>query len=575
MKTAALVILMLMHASALHGAQQPNLINRLVSTVYDAALMRNQIAFTDAESGETVKYLLPVGFRPGFLVAMDRKGDVWLDDFDTWTLRKFSGSNGSLLASVAFPRRATYLVTDQNGSLIVGSANSQTGALAALYVERFTSDGAYVAGVDLGTLFAPGLISPVRQYGQTVPSGFSQGIPRILITRSGDLWVSATWSAYNPVIRLTPELKLRASYGIYAPLAMVPDDSDGVWICHNTGPLASQYILFGPPLPGMTFAGWVHLSGTGQLLDANGDGLALGNSITPSLGQRRYDGRQFQYPIPGAGFGAGHVRVHKPSNPPMPMFPWDDRIPMPNGNADYPLMPGFHLDGAQRLWIMRNSLAGGGAPYWAIMQWARAPLQEPYTNFLQVVLGEAIRIYVPYPPSYYWSSYWGNASLFEYVHYTDPYGDLDGDGVANHVELANFSNPLLPFGFSPAPSATFTGGAPGAMLSVTYEVPTDSGLAYWAPFALAQPAPYALGGGHFLPVPFSDPLLQLSLQVNVSGITGTQGTLDPQAQTTATLQIPPMPALSGFSLTSFIATHDPNLPLLLKTVSRPFTFTIP
>ena len=89
MKTAALVILMLMHASALHGAQQPNLINRLVSTVYDAALMRNQIAFTDAESGETVKYLLPVGFRPGFLVAMDRKGDVWLDDFDTWILRKF------------------------------------------------------------------------------------------------------------------------------------------------------------------------------------------------------------------------------------------------------------------------------------------------------------------------------------------------------------------------------------------------------------------------------------------------------------------------------------------------------
>jgi hypothetical protein len=205
----------------------------------------------------------------------------------------------------------------------------------------------------------------------------------------------------------------------------------------------------------------------------------------------------------------------------------------------------------------------------------RFPVEPPYDDPLLVDLGEQSRTNVYFTFTGYWSSYWGHATLFEYAHYTDPYSDLDGDGVPNNVELANFSNPFVPFGYSTAPIATASGGAPGTPFTVQYSIPNDKGLSYAAPFCLAAPQTLALGGGHFLPIPITDPLVLHCLTPGAPGVTGTLGVTSAQGTATATIDIPPLPMLSGLKFTSCIATRDPNLPLILKTISRPFTFTIP
>jgi hypothetical protein len=426
---------------------------------------------------------------------------------------------------------------------------------------------------------------PLQYAAQTAPpTAFVGGVARILITRSGALWVGVLNAGYHPVLRLNPNLTLAGSYGLYPPMAMVPDDSEGLWIYHNSGQYAIYYPIGPTVLPGLPIegVGWVHLSTAGQVLDSNIDIVTLGvGGLTHSIGHRRYDGRQFQYPFPGSTYSPGQIRVGRPENESGTnnWFPYADRIdyslvgPTFFGSY-YGYMSGFFLDGAQRVWALRNSFGGGVANY-AEKLWTRFPVEPPYApTALSVNIGQVCRQGLGFPTSWYWSTYWGNASLFEYVHYTDPNGDLDGDGISNRVELANFANPLLPFGYSPVATATSSGGVPGTTFTVNYSVPGDQGLAYAAPFSL-MPAVLNVGGGLFLPIPLTDPLVQLSLQPGASGLTGTLGVLDGQGAATATLQIPPDPWLSGYALFSCIVTRDPNLPLPLKTVSPPFQFTIP
>jgi hypothetical protein len=205
----------------------------------------------------------------------------------------------------------------------------------------------------------------------------------------------------------------------------------------------------------------------------------------------------------------------------------------------------------------------------------RFPVEPPYDDPLLVDLGEQSRLGVFNLSNPYWSSYWGHATLFEYAHYTDPYSDLDGDGVPNNVELANFANPFVPYGYSTAASASASGGAPGTTLTVQYSVVNDSDLAYAAPFCLAAPQTLALGGGHFLPISLTDPLVLHCLTPGAPGVTGTLGVLSPQGTATATINIPPIPTLSGMKLMSCIVTLDPNLPGPLKTVSPAFLFQLP
>jgi hypothetical protein len=466
------------------------------------------------------------------------------------------------------------MVPGRDGVLVVASRNALVGPQAAVYIDRYKEDGVYLDGVDLTSLFPTGTFVPLMAAWATVLPPF-EDITRVLITRSGAIWVGVVRSAYNPVVRLTPDLRLAGSYGLYGPRAMVPDDGEGVWVFHRSGGIASQYPLNAPVMPGVAYQGWVHLSASGQVLDSNPDGVAIGNGVTPSHGHRRYDGRQFQHPAPGATFTPTHIRVPKPGNSPSPWFPWEDRIDFAAISQPYVYVSGFHLDGAQRLWLHRSGNLAAPQPNWELAQFLRFPVDPPYDSPMIIDIGELLRANVYINSSWYWSSFWGNATLFEYAHYTDPYSDLDGDGVPNNVELANFANPLLANGFSSAATATSSGGAPGTPFTVQYSIPNDKGLAYAAPFCLAAPQTLALGGGHFLPIPLTDPLVLHCLTPGAPGVTGTLGVTSAQGTATATIDIPPLPMLSGLKFTSCIVTRDPNLPLMLKTVSRAFVFQLP
>jgi hypothetical protein len=216
-------------------------LNRIVSTGYDTSAGIGKVIFTDTDSGQVVKYDLPPGFFPGFLVAMDYRGDVWVDDYFSTTLRKLSSVDGSVLATINPPRRATYMVPGRDGVLVVASRNALVGPQAAVYIDRYKEDGGYLDGVNIGSLFPAGLFTPLRHAPLTAPLTAFADINRVLITRSGAIWVGVVSSAYNPVVRLTPDLRLAGSYGLYGPWAMVPDDDEGVWVFHASGGIASQY----------------------------------------------------------------------------------------------------------------------------------------------------------------------------------------------------------------------------------------------------------------------------------------------------------------------------------------------
>jgi hypothetical protein len=227
------------------------------------------------------------------------------------------------------------------------------------------------------------------------------------------------------------------------------------------------------------------------------------------------------------------------------------------------------------MWLIRNTHGSGGRPqsYLQRVETDVSAASTSITSSLKVWIGDTPRHFPQVSTFYwYWASFWGHATLHEYAMYTDPYGDLDQDGLANGLELANFTNPFVPSGSGIQMVAT--GGNPGTQLSVSYTVAGDAGLPYVAPFAIATtPTPVAAG----ITVPFSlqDPLLALTLGPPQAWFGNTLGLLDSQGSTVVTLQIPNVPALSGFQFHAGIVTADPVGASLLKTVSPAYPITIP
>jgi hypothetical protein len=188
-----------------------------------------------------------------------------------------------------------------------------------------------------------------------------------------------------------------------------------------------------------------------------------------------------------------------------------------------------------------------------------------------VWIGDTFLSIPPLYQSFYWSSGWGNSTLYEYAMYTDPEADLDGDGLANRLELLNFTNPFVPSG-NGVQVAT-TGGTAGTTLRVSYTISTDGGLAYAAPFATAAtPSPVAVG----ITLPFSlqDPLVMATLGPQQAWFGNVTGTLNSFGATEVTLQIPVIPGLAGIQIYAAIATFDPTRPSPIKTRSPAYPITV-
>jgi hypothetical protein len=304
-----------------NGARAQNL-NRMAATSVDPTTGGGQLVFVDADTMVPTAFPLPAGYRPANLIAMDRNGDVWLDDVDSYDLRKFSGQTGGLLAHIQPGRRASYMVTDQAASLIVATWDTTPSLQPGVYLEMYDLAGQLVRFLDLRTLSPPGVFVP-RHIVSTVPTTFGWGIPRILVGRSGSLWLGVPAAAHDPVIRLNPDWTLDSSYGLNLPCALLPDSEEGAWVLFynvpSGGPMA-------PPLPGVPLSGWVHLSAGGAILETTSHSGALGG-IVPSDGQARSDGVHYQYPDPGGTVGFGNLWVHNPTS--AIMSPWyNETIPV-------------------------------------------------------------------------------------------------------------------------------------------------------------------------------------------------------------------------------------------------------
>lgn len=547
-------------------------LNRIASTAVDPATGAGRLVLLDVDTRQPEFFPLPSGFRPGSLVAMDRYGDVWLNDLDSYDIRKFSGANGAVLALVSPGRRSSFMAPDSSGNLIVATWDTAASPPAGVYLQKYSPSGALLQFLDIRTLFPPGLYLP-RQSG-SVPSTFLGGIPRFLVTRSGAIWLGVLQAAYHPVLRLNPDWTLHSSYGLYLPYSLVPAEDESVWVLFYHVPQTG--IVPGTMMPGLPVNGWAHLSASGALLGLTPDGTAIGAGA-PSQGHMGADGRQYQHPGAPSPVTAG-VLVRDPSYPPWPGW---FNVYFYTGSA---YTSGFHLDGNGDLWLTRNTTPFNPAqarnylqhastvPPYPVHPGSGAPPVSTFGTNAIVWTGDAFRTSTAWQ-SFFWTSFLGNPTLHEYAMYTDPDGDLDGDGVSNLVELKNGTNPFVPSAASVHMSVA--GGAPGTAMVVSYTIPRDAGLPYLAPFASAvSPATVAPG----ISIPFSpaDPLVALTALGPPAGwFAGTSGLLDAQGRTQATLDIPPVPALSGLQIYSGILTADPSRPPPLKTVSPAYPIVIP
>lgn len=557
------VALMLFASAGIFG-QSTNVLNRIVTTtgapgggpLNPGAPPNGTLVFTDTDTMATTSFPLPNGLIAGNFVAMDRNGDAWLSDARTpYGFWKFN-SSGVNTAVVYPPFAETYAITDQQANLIVGCEQYTP---PKVWLFMYSPSGQLLRSLDIETLFPPGVFAPL--FG--TPNPFFGGVNRILVSRSGSLWLAVIGAGYNPVIKLNPDWTLAASYGLFSPGTILPDQDEGVWVCHVNN--------WSQPLnmPGAPIGGMIHLSSSGAILEIGPDGNC--NAMATSLGQIRIDGRQFQYVSGGAGITAPTIILVHPET--VTGFPWYIQsafIPIPPGPLGYQdHMANFYLDTGQRIWALQTtSSLVNGTP--ANLYWRRFPSEPPYTNPTVGQLGRPFQ-WAAASGAWSWSSYWGQPTLHEYCLYTDPLGDLDLDGIPNQAELRNRTNPCVPN--VQAMTIVPASAAPGAWITVDYTVPGDAGLPYFAPFAFSN-VPTAVGSGYTIPFSLGDGLMLESLAPHWPWIQNGLGVLDASGHVQSRIQVPALPWLSGFAFGSVLLDWDPAGATLFKNVSPWIPLTV-
>jgi enediyne biosynthesis protein E4 len=98
------------------------------------------------------------------------------------------------------------------------------------------------------------------------------------------------------------------------------------------------------------------------------------------------------------------------------------------------------------------------------------------------------------------------------------------------------------------PTITSTGAAPvGGASTVTASIPGDEGLPYLLALSLSANHGIPLGNGNILPIDF-DALTQVTLDPTNAIFTGSVGVIDANGNASATLNVPPLPFLSGLQV---------------------------
>ena len=125
------------------------------------------------------------------------------------------------------------------------------------------------------------------------------------------------------------------------------------------------------------------------------------------------------------------------------------------------------------------------------------------------------------------------------------------------------------------PTISCAGPAPvGGSTTVTVSIPGDAGLLYVMPLSLSMHVGTLLPDGQLFPLDH-DAVLDLTMDPFNAVFVGSVGVLDASGTATATLNVPPLPVLSGIALYSSALTIDaPTFPLVRTIITSPVMVTI-
>lgn len=540
----AVVVVLRVHA------QSSSPLNRIVSIAYPPGVPHwsyppPELLFTDTDTGATSVVPMASGDLPGTVLTMDVFGGVWLMEGgqaggNPANLRRYAPS-GTQTAQIPMPSGLLQeIVPTPQGTVIVAILSGTNG----VWLYEYDPTGALWRSLNVTTLFAPGALIP--------PTSFVSQI-RVLMSSSGGVWVGLKYGATQPLIRLDANWSLQFTVPLVVE-HLLPGSGEGVWVIGV--PVVGQPAPAGLPVVGEA----CHVDANGVVTEAPPGTLTAGNHHFSAHIAMRPDGAILFRP---QGNPAGNfVQIHPAGHCVLPFFPssldvtWP-RLQPPGAPTWSALNQQIYLDGRNRIWT--QSFVSW--PYvYPNLRWYRVPAYAPHDPIAIVPQGDSTWGAPPLR---------GAPTLHTFALYTDPLGDLDGDGILNRSELVSGSNPFVASGPALVLTITYPPAATGGWLVLDYSLPGEAGMPYFAPLSLTATRSSVLG--QWAPIDVAmDPLVSYAWS-SQSWLTGTLGTTDATGSFQVQLNVPPsIPA--GTTIFSTFATADQGL-TSLRLVGAPHLVT--
>jgi hypothetical protein len=163
-------------------------------------------------------------------------------------------------------------------------------------------------------------------------------------------------------------------------------------------------------------------------------------------------------------------------------------------------------------------------------------------------------------------------SLYSYCLIVDAWGDFDGDGVRNRVEICSGTNPCDPA--STPGTLAGTSLTIGQTTTLGLSSPLDAGLPYVTLASLGLPI-HPLGDGRIVAPSFlSDPFALAWINAPPQWVAGAMGTLDAAGDASLSVTLPPAAALAGTSLWFSYLTLDPAWSSDVRTIFGPISLSL-
>lgn len=117
--------------------------------------------------------------------------------------------------------------------------------------------------------------------------------------------------------------------------------------------------------------------------------------------------------------------------------------------------------------------------------------------------------------------------------------------------------------------------APGSATPISLSLPDDAFIPYICGLTSSVLGQVDVGGGRYVLTDLADPLLALTTVPGNSGLVDAVGFFDPMGVASMTLNVPPVPQLSGFSAWLIGVSWNPLYPSNIKSIVGPQLITIP